>query len=285
MDGGKSARRLAWAVAVVALLFGPSALPASAATSIVQMVNFSFQPPSLTNNVGDTVLWSNTTITAHNVVSSNSVWAPVAPFTNPATFQVTFSAAGTYGYFCSPHHLFGMTGTVLVRTGSRLPVVALTNPPAGSILAEPATIKLEAAASESGGSVTNVEFFSSGVSLGRDASSPYSLTVSNLPAAVYSFTAKATDNLGASTTSDLVNVTVVTPGPIRFDTNLVVTAGSLPLRVSVTPGLSYAIESSTDLTTWQPYATFVATNSTMSLGTSTTGDNGRLFRARLLPNP
>ncbi len=68
--------------------------------------------------------------------------------------------------------------------------------------------------------------------------------------------------------------------------NTTITAHNVVISNSVwTPGLSYAIESSTDLTTWQTYTTFVATNSTMSLGTSTTGDNGRLFRARLLPNP
>jgi plastocyanin len=270
--------------ASLALMLGLS--DARPATNLVRIVNFAFQPQFLTNNVGDTVIWTNTTITSHDVTSSNSAWIAPPLFTSPGKFTNTFTSPGTYGYYCSLHHItFGMTGIIFVQAPNQPPVVALTNPPTGSTLAAPATIVLGASASDPGGSVTNVQFLSGTTPLGNDTSSPYSLTVSNLAASTYNFTAKATDNLGLSKTSAVVTVFVVTPDPIHFDTNLALVNGNLPLQVTVTPGLSYAIDYTTTLTNWLPFTNFVATNSVMSFASPTTVDDRRFFRARLLPNP
>jgi plastocyanin len=283
--GATLLRPLLLATTVLTFLLAGSAPPAAAATNLVKMVSFTFQPALLTNNVGDTVLWTNTTSFFHNVVSSNNAWTAPATFPSPGTFLVTFTNAGTYGYFCSPHHLSGMTGIVFVQAPNQLPVVALTNPPTGITRAEPATITLGASASDPDGSVTNVQFFSGTTALGSDTSSPYSFTVSNLAAGTYDFTAKATDNLGLSKTSAVVTVFVVTPGTIVFDNNLTLVGGNLPLRVTVTPGLSYAIDYTTTFTNWVPFTNFVATNSVMSFASPTTENDRRFFRARLLPNP
>jgi uncharacterized protein (TIGR03118 family) len=96
------------------LLIG-GANPAPAATHVVQLVNYAFQPQYLTIDAGDTVLWTNTTLTGHNVVSSNNVWTAPPLFIRPGTFSFTFSQAGSYGYYCSPHHTFGMTGVITVQ--------------------------------------------------------------------------------------------------------------------------------------------------------------------------
>ena len=123
--------------------------PAFGATHLVRMKNFAFDPESLTINVGDTVLWTNTTTTGHNVVSDTSAWPAPALFTRPGTFPFNFTEAGTYGYFCSPHKSFGMTGTIVVQgAANQQPIVALTNPPPGLTLAAPATIVLGASASD-----------------------------------------------------------------------------------------------------------------------------------------
>ena len=287
--GATRIRPVLLATTVLACLLTGGAPPAAAATNLVKMVGFSFQPALLTNNAGDTVVWTNTSATTfHDVASSNATWTTSPLFTSqssPNRFTLTFTNAGTYGYFCTVHQSFGMTGIIRVLAANQPPVVTLTNPTSGITLAAPATIKLGASSSDPDGSVTNVQFFSGLTSLGHAASSPYSLSVSNLAASTYNFSAKATDNLGLSRTSAVVTVSVVTPGPILFDSNLALVGGNLPLRVTVTPGLSYAIDYTTTLTNWLPFANFVATNSVMSFASPTTGDSHRFFRARLLPNP
>ena len=263
-------------------------LSVSGATNIVRMVNFAFQPQSLTIQVGDTVLWTNTTTTGHNVVSDSSpaAWPASALFTRPGTFPVTFTQPGTYGYFCSPHRSFGMTGTIVVQAAAnQAPVVSLTNPAPGLTLAAPANVTLGASASDPDGTVASVEFFSGQTSLGSSSASPYSFTATDLPAGSYSFTATATDNLGLSTTSDAVALSVVTPGPISFDSNLAIVNGTFALRLTVTPGLKYAIDAAGDLSGWQTLTNFVATSSVMQFAFPVNGIERRFFRAKLLPNP
>jgi uncharacterized repeat protein (TIGR03803 family) len=92
------------------------------------------------------------------------------------------------------------------------PVVAITSPIDGTSVVGPATIIVQAAASGTDGSITNVQFFDGSSPLGHVTSSPYSLSV-NLAFGSHILTATATDNLGASTTSSPVTVTLVANSP------------------------------------------------------------------------
>ena len=87
------------------------------------------------------------------------------------------------------------------------PIVSITSPVNGSVYLAPAAVTISANASDDG-SVTKVEFFNGAIKLGEDLSSPYSFTWSNLSAGAYNLTAKATDNLGLSTISGVVSITV-----------------------------------------------------------------------------
>jgi uncharacterized protein (DUF2141 family) len=90
------------------------------------------------------------------------------------------------------------------------PTVSLTSPADGATYAAPASIPLAANASDSDGTVTQVQFFAGSTLLGTDTSSPYTLTWSSVPAGSYTLTAVATDNDGQTTTSSPVTVTVNT---------------------------------------------------------------------------
>jgi hypothetical protein len=137
------------------------------------MVNFNFQPQRLTINVGDTVVWTNTTTTGHDVVSTTGAWDPSGLFTRPGTFSVTFDQAGTNNYFCTPHRSFGMTGVITVEgAANQPPAVGLTSPQAGQTLPAPATVMLEASANDPDGSIASVEFFAGETSLGIVTASP-----------------------------------------------------------------------------------------------------------------
>jgi hypothetical protein len=98
-----------------------------------------------------------------------------------------------------------------VLTVNAPPTVAVTSPTDASAFATPATITINANASDSDGSVTQVDFYSDGTLIGTDTTAPYSATYANAPHGTHSLTARATDNRGATTTSSPVSITVHDP--------------------------------------------------------------------------
>ena len=88
------------------------------------------------------------------------------------------------------------------------PTVSLNAPATGTT---GAAIVLTANAADSDGSVAKVEFFDAAAKLGEDLSSPYSLSWTPAAVGAHSLTARATDTLGAATTSAAVNVVVSLP--------------------------------------------------------------------------
>lgn len=85
--------------------------------------------------------------------------------------------------------------------------IALTNPPAGTVVAEGSNLTLGSAAfAESG--VQTVAFFAGATLVGSDASPPYQTIWSNVPAGAWSLRATLTDSNSLTITSAVVNVTV-----------------------------------------------------------------------------
>jgi hypothetical protein len=142
---------------------------------------------------------------------------------NPATGTIAGTGSVTAGggnqTFTPP---FSGTAVLYLKasggTGTNTPPsVSLTIPANGSSFTAPATISVSANASDSNGSVSRVEFYSNGALIGApDTTSPYSVVWNNVAAGSYSLTAKATDNLGAATTSGTVSVNVTTVGGAQF---------------------------------------------------------------------
>lgn len=98
----------------------PAAAPAPAASAAtpVTIADFEFNPQTLTVAPGTTVTWTNTDSTAHTVTwDDKSVDSGL--FGQGGTFSYTFTAPGTYGYYCIPHGApgTGMFGTVIVSGG------------------------------------------------------------------------------------------------------------------------------------------------------------------------
>jgi predicted amidohydrolase len=90
------------------------------------------------------------------------------------------------------------------------PTVTITAPSDGAHFTAPATVAISASAADSDGTVSRVDFYSSGTLLGSDTARPYERTWSNVPAGSYTLTARATDNAGTTTTSAPVSITVTT---------------------------------------------------------------------------
>ncbi|MGH9315576.1 MAG: Ig-like domain-containing protein [Thermoanaerobaculia bacterium] len=136
--------------------------------------------------------------------------------TSPYSFLWSGAAVGSYSLTARATDNLGATTTstavnVTVSTNSP-PTVSITSPAAGTLFAAPANILITATASDSDGSVAKVEFFQGATKLGESTTSPYSFLSSGAAVGSYSLTAKATDNLGALTTSGAVSITVNSTG-------------------------------------------------------------------------
>jgi len=131
----------------------------------------------------------------------------------PFSWTVSSLAEGNYSFFARATDNLGATAdsatkSISVTCANKLPVVALTAPAGGTTLNAPATITVSASASDADGTIARVDFYQGTVLLGSDSTSPYSINTSALPAGAYTFSAKAFDNSGGSTTSGNVSVTV-----------------------------------------------------------------------------
>lgn len=104
------------ALGSMAILVGLCALvaasPVLAADSAVSIPSLSFDPETVTIDVGDTVTWTNEDDVAHTVTADDDSFDSGA--LSPGNSEtVTFATAGTYAYHCTIHS--SMTGTVVVE--------------------------------------------------------------------------------------------------------------------------------------------------------------------------
>ena len=90
------------------------------------------------------------------------------------------------------------------------PTVAINSPPNAAAFTAPATVEIIAAATDTDGTISKVEFLRGATKLGEDSSAPYAFTASGLAAGNYSLTARATDNDGNVVTSAVVAIAVTT---------------------------------------------------------------------------
>ncbi|MEP0985574.1 endonuclease [Ekhidna sp.] len=102
--------------------------------------------------------------------------------------------------------------TMNVAPTNQVPVVDITSPANGVIVTSGNTVSVTASASDSDGTITSVEFFVNGSSIGTDTTSPYEASFTAVEG-VMSLTAVATDNDGASTTSVAISITGEAPAP------------------------------------------------------------------------
>lgn len=93
-----------------------------------------------------------------------------------------------------------------------LPTVSITSPATGAGFLTGSTVAIAATAADADGTVSSVEFFVDGVSIGVDNSSPYSANYTAV-AGTHSLTARATDNNGGQTTSGAVTINVASNPP------------------------------------------------------------------------
>ena len=94
------------------------------------------------------------------------------------------------------------------------PAVTIISPADNSTYADTATIHLIASAADTDGRITRVEFYSGTTLIRTEYKSPYTYNWANVPAGIYTITAKATDNYGSHTTSAPITITVISSSAI-----------------------------------------------------------------------
>ncbi|BBB62715.1 hypothetical protein UNDKW_4442 [Undibacterium sp. KW1] len=144
--------------------------------------------PTVTNGTTYSVNWSNVTANSYNVTAKATDNKNATATTAPVTVNVINNSA---------------------------PTVSLTANPANGTA--PATIILNATATDTDGTIAQVEFLNGATSIATVTQAPYTTNWANVAQGSYSLTAKATDNLGASTTSAAVPVAVTANTPKAYD--------------------------------------------------------------------
>ncbi|MGB1992917.1 MAG: Ig-like domain-containing protein, partial [Flavobacteriaceae bacterium] len=132
--------------------------------------------------------------------------------TSSATPQVSNLAIGVYkclltvsdGTYTSNDDM----KIIVSESGNANPSVTITSPSDGASFAEGATIDLTAQASDLDGTITLVEFFAGETKIGEDFTDPFESSWTNVAPGDYQITAKATDDIGATSTSQAINISV-----------------------------------------------------------------------------
>ena len=171
-----------------------------------------------TSQLGNSFITSNGSIASLNgsagPTSNNRVllgqFTTDGVFTYELNIQIGTPTGGTQNYVAKTP-----TGTEIslpslsgsVGAPNVLPTVSITSPANLATFITGDVVNMAATAADADGTVSQVEFFVGGVSVGVDASSPYTATWTST-LGTKSLTAVATDNEGGTKTSSIVSITV-----------------------------------------------------------------------------
>ncbi|MBI3880948.1 MAG: hypothetical protein HY301_12930 [Verrucomicrobia bacterium] len=144
------------------------------------------------------------------------------------------------------------------------PIVSITNPPAGTQLVAGGGLVVAAAASDPDGSIATVQIFADSVPVPPGGAGPFTAVWTNVALGTHALTAVATDNLGLSRTSAVVNVEAVLVPQLNVSKQGTKGAVLISLTGGET-GRVYRLDVSSNLAGWLPWRTNLATNGTLSV--------------------
>ena len=248
-----------------------------------------FSPTNVTIAAGDQVIWTwaagNHSSTSGTNGAASGLWnSTVLPINSK--FTNTFNSAGTFAYYCSVHYTLGMTGAVIVAAANLPPTVSITNPASGTVFAAPANVNIQASASDSDGTVTNVQFRVGANVVTNKATAPFFGVTNNLAVGSYTLFAIASDNNGATATNQ-VAINVVTPVSVQLSAPQPVPPGEFRFSYTANAGLSYIVQRSTNLLSpnWATLVTNMAGSGSINFTDLNATFNPGFYRVGRLPNP
>ncbi len=163
-------------------------------------------------NINITATASDQNGTVTSVAFYNGTTLLGTDTSSPYSFAWSNVAAGNYNIIARATDNGGATASTQVSvtvSANPPPTVSITSPANNASFNSPANINIQATAADANGTVSSVAFYNGATLLGTDTSSPYAFAWNNVTPGSYALTAIATDNGGATTTSAIVNITVV----------------------------------------------------------------------------
>jgi len=91
------------------------------------------------------------------------------------------------------------------------PSIVITSPKTGTVITEGTDLTITAEATDSDGQVTVVNFYKERENLFAATTAPYTCTISKIAPGTYNFKAVVTDNKGASVSSEVITISVISP--------------------------------------------------------------------------
>ena len=164
---------------------------------------------------------------------------------NATNSTVTLSQDGIYVLQLNSYDGYWTSSSLVTVARNPAINVTLTAPSDSSTYTVPTNIALEASASTTSGSITQVQFYAGSILIGSDSTAPFTFEWRNVPAGNHSLCAVAvsTDTNHFSLASSPVNITVNFPTDIgRFtlaSTDLDIPVAGLPITVTRTHDSRY----------------------------------------------
>jgi hypothetical protein len=203
----------------------------------------------------------------------------------PFTITAANLGAGNYSLtaVATADGISATSAVVNITVNLPAPTVSITNPAPGAVFSAPANLRLEATTAVSSGTVTNVAFFAGATAVGSAQAVPFT-TPSPCFAAGSSSLPSLAPPAGISTTSAVVNVSVV--APVAVSNSVPVVAGShFSFNYSANVGLTYLIQRSTDLINWSSIFTNVASSNPVHFTDNAMVAGANYYRVARQPNP
>ncbi|HSZ24856.1 MAG TPA: glycosyl hydrolase family 18 protein [Cytophagaceae bacterium] len=117
-------------------------------------------------------------------------------------WQLTGDATGANSLLTAIHQV------VVGHATNIFPTVSITAPTAGAVYTEGDTIQLNANATDSDGSIIRIQYFAGSFEIGELYNSPYTLSWSGVGPGTYTLRAVVMDNMGDTTSSSTISITV-----------------------------------------------------------------------------
>ena len=227
-----------------------------------------FSPSEVTIAPGEAVFWIVADdMGPYTISSPKGLWSPYYLYDEGDSTGLQFNQAGDYSYYDALNNNSGVVH-VRVSVPNQPPTIATSTPTDGAVFTAPASFTFSVDASDLDDGLSHVEFYVGSELVDDVYSAPFSTTVTNRAAGVYTLVAVAYDFTGASTTNT-VSITVLdgvapTPkleapsvagGHFRFDVN------------GVTAGKQVVLQSSSalaDTNSWASVQTNVPSGSSVT---------------------
>jgi probable HAF family extracellular repeat protein len=169
-----------------------------------------------------------------NMINLLSRIPPGSPWTNLTSADVINDA----GQIAGSGYLSDGSYHAYLLTPSGPLAVSITNPPAKSNFAAPATLVIGATVTDTAGTVTNVQFKLNNSIIGNAASAPYGATVTSLGAGSYTLTALAFDSVGFKATNTIA-ITVLSGLPTISISNAIYSVTNFSFSFNTQTGYTY----------------------------------------------